>query len=216
MIQKNPNPAEAIEKYAVHAAGYDQSAARTMSIRIRTIEKLNLSPGDTVLDVACGTGLSFELLQKKVGPSGRIIGVEVSPEMSALAEKRIAKNHWNNVTLITSAIEEAKIPPGVDAILFNYTHDVIRSALALENIFSHAKNNAKVSIAGMKLLPWWLFPGNAYVYWSARPYMTTFEGLGKPWSLAEEFIPNLKKQTTLFGTGYIAWGNYRKKTAGDS
>ena len=44
-------------------------------------------PGDAVLDVACGTGLSFPLLEEAIGPAGRLVGVELSPEMAAIARR---------------------------------------------------------------------------------------------------------------------------------
>lgn len=205
------NPKLAIERYAVHAANYDRSAERTMHLRKRTIEKLGLKAGDTVLDVACGTGLSFELLQEKIGPSGKIVGVEISPEMIRLAEKRVQANNWQNTVLIQSSLEEANLTTTFDAILFNYTHDVIRSERALLNIFSKSKAGSRVSLAGMKLLPWWLFPLNIYVLFSARPYMTTFEGLSRPWSHIERFTDKLEIESTLFGTGYIASGKIKQK-----
>ena len=47
--------------------------------------------------------------------------------MLALARERCVREGWRNVTLIESAMETADIPAPVDAILFNFTHDVLRS-----------------------------------------------------------------------------------------
>lgn len=80
-----------------------------MPIRLRTIDRLQLHPGDIVLDVACGTGLSFAPLRERIGPAGRLIGIEVSSEMIALARGRCQQQDWRNVTLIESAIEDASI-----------------------------------------------------------------------------------------------------------
>ena len=76
--------------YRQHAGDYDASAQRTMALRRRTIDRLALQPGDWVLDVGCGTGLSLPLLRDAVGPGGAVIGVEQSPDMLALACRRIA------------------------------------------------------------------------------------------------------------------------------
>jgi arsenite methyltransferase len=201
-----PDPQLAIARYRAHAAGYDASAARTMALRRRTVARLALEPGQTVLDVACGTGLSFPLLQAGVGEAGHVVGVELSPDMLVLARERCAREGWGNVTLIESAMENAPIPGPVDAILFNFTHDVLRSPAALERIFAAARPGARVAVAGMKLAPWWLAPINAVVRAKARPYMTTFEGLARPWDLLEACLEGFERESVLFGTGYIGWG----------
>src|ERR1700742_3284812 len=63
------------------APGYPQ---RTQ--RLRTVHALGLRPGDTVVDMACGTGLNFPLLEKAVGPGGRIVGVDLTDAMLARAQ----------------------------------------------------------------------------------------------------------------------------------
>ena len=204
-----PDPQLAIARYRAHAPGYDASAVRTMALRRRTVAKLELRPGEAVLDVACGTGLSFPLLREGVGETGRIVGVELSPDMLALARERCVREGWRNVTLIESAMETADLQGPVDAILFNFTHDVLRSPAALERIFAAARPGTRVAVAGMKLAPWWLAPLNAVVRAQARPYMTTFEGLARPWDLLEAYLEGFERESVLFGTGYIGWGEAR-------
>ncbi|MCU0767191.1 MAG: methyltransferase domain-containing protein [Gammaproteobacteria bacterium] len=204
-----PDPQLALARYRAHAAGYDASAARTMPLRRRTIAKLALQPGETVLDVACGTGLSLPLLREAVGEDGRIVGVELSPDMLALARARCAREGWRNVTLIEGACEAAAIPGPVDAVLFNYTHDVLRSPAALARILAATRPGARVAVAGMKLAPWWLAPVNVLVRAQARPYMTTLEGLRSPWDLLEGHLASFARESVLFGTGYIGWGRVR-------
>ena len=205
-----PDPQLAIARYRDHAAGYDASARRTLPLRRRTVAKLGLQRGQTVLDVACGTGLSFSLLRAGVGEAGSVIGVELSPDMLAVARERCAREGWHNVTLLESAMETAEIRGPVDAILFNFTHDVLRSPAALARIFASARPGARVAVAGMKLAPWWLAPLNLVVLWQARPYMTTFEGLGRPWSLLAPYLEGFERESVLFGTGYIGWGTVRR------
>lgn len=201
-----PDPQRALELYRACAPGYDASAARTMPLRRRTIAALELRPGDTVLDVACGTGLSFALLREAVGPSGHVVGVELSPEMLAFARERCLREGWGNVTVVEGAMEAAAIPRPLDAVLFNFTHDVLRSPPALDRIFAAARPGVRVAAAGMKWAPWWLAPVNAIVRAQARPYMTTFEGLDRPWSHLEARLARFQWRAVLFGTGYIGWG----------
>ena len=201
-----PDPAIARERYRDHAAGYDASCGRTEPLRRDTVAALNLEPGDAVLDAASGTGMSFGLLQER--RIGRLLGIELSPEMMALAHDKVDAAGWDNVTLIESTVENATIPYELDAVLCFYTHDVMRSEAALDAIFARAKPGARVAVAGMKLFPWWLGALNLYALAKAQPYMTTFEGLRAPWSLLQKRVPDLSIRSTQFGMGYIAHGTF--------
>jgi ubiquinone/menaquinone biosynthesis C-methylase UbiE len=68
--------------------------------RQRTIQQLRLEPGQTVLDVACGTGENFRFILEKIGPTGRLIGTDFSEGMLAQARRKIEKNGWQNVHLL--------------------------------------------------------------------------------------------------------------------
>jgi ubiquinone/menaquinone biosynthesis C-methylase UbiE len=67
--------------------------------RARTIELLDLQPGARVLDVACGTGANFALIEQRIGPSGELVGIDVTPEMLDQARARVAREGWHNVSL---------------------------------------------------------------------------------------------------------------------
>lgn len=203
-----PNSVAAARKYRALAPGYDVSARFTADLRARTIALLDLRAGDTVLDVGCGTGLSFPLVEAVIGASGTLIGVDVSPDMLALAHSRVAGAGWRNVTLIEAPLEAALMPAPLDAVLFNYTHDVLRSPAALENIFRQARGGARVACAGVKHPPHWLWPFRLYRLLKARPYVTTFEGLDTPWDALVRYVPDLRIVPTLLGTGYIGHGHY--------
>lgn len=205
-----PDGAKAIDQYRHHADGYDASAQRTMALRLRTIDKLALRTGDRVLDVASGTGLSFPILRDAVGAEGKVIGIDISPEMSVLARKRVSEAGWDNVAVLESSIDSAEIPGPLDAILFNFTHDVMRSPAALQRIFGAARPGARIAIAGMKYMPWWLAPFNVVVRAKARPYMTTFEGLEKPWDIALPHLSEFEWTSELFGIAYLGWGRLKQ------
>ncbi len=180
-----------------------------MRLRRRTIAALDLVPGDAVLDVACGTGLSFPLLVAGVGATGRVTGVELSADMARRARERIAQAGWANVTLIESAVEETRLTDAFDAVLFNFTHDVLQSPTALSRVFAAAKPGARVAVSGSKLLPWWLAPVNAIVRRINAPYVTTFAGMRRPWRYLIEYVPDLRIRAALWGAGYVAQGRYR-------
>jgi demethylmenaquinone methyltransferase/2-methoxy-6-polyprenyl-1,4-benzoquinol methylase len=202
----DPDPRRAVAQYRRHAAGYDASARGTMDIRRRTVALLALAPGERVLDVACGTGLSFALLAEAVGPGGRVVGVEVSPEMMAQARARIARERLAQVALVEGTMEDAALEGMFDAVLFHYTHDVLQSPRALDNIFAHVRPGARIAVAGVKYPPWWLVPARLFRLWKARPYLTTYRGLDRPWAPLERFAEGIRVQPVMFGTNYLAHG----------
>jgi ubiquinone/menaquinone biosynthesis C-methylase UbiE len=201
-----PDAEKARRDYAAHAARYDDSARRTMPLRLRTIAKLALRPGDAVLDVACGTGLSFAPIVAAIGASGRLTGVELSPEMAAIARDRVEREGWRNVRVEIADMAAAPLDGPYDAVLFHFTHDVLRTPGALEAIFAACKRGARVAVAGSKLLPWWLSPLNGWVRRINAPYLTTFDGLERPWAPLERYVPDLKRESALGGIAYIGWG----------
>lgn len=68
--------------------------------RIEAVELLLLSPGDTVLDVPCGTGANFPLLHRRVGEHGRILGSDLSAGMLSRARAKTDAAGWDNVRLV--------------------------------------------------------------------------------------------------------------------
>ena len=89
-----------------------------------------------------------------------------------------------------------------------FTHDVLQSDAALANIMKACKPGARVAVAGSKLLPWYLAPFNAYVRWNNAPYLTTQQGLRKPWGRLESYVPDLAITSAFFGACYLAKGRY--------
>jgi ubiquinone/menaquinone biosynthesis C-methylase UbiE len=195
-----------LEKYRRHAARYDGTCGPTWRIRERTVAALNLQPGDRVLDVACGTGLSLALLRGRVGEHGQVFGFDHSADMLARAHERVIRAGWHNVTLIESAAQALVLPQPVDALLFHYTHDILRSTAALDRVLACAKPGARVAIAGVKYFPWWLAPLNAWVYLKNHGYNGAPGELRTPWDRIAPLLADWRWQPTQWGMGYIASG----------
>ena len=195
-----------IEKYRDKAAGYDASAEFTMPLRRRTVALLQLQPGQTVLDVGAGTGLSYPLLRDGVGPTGRVLAFEQSPEMFEVARLRVQREGWTDVWHINQAAETVVLPQPADAVLFNYTHDICRTPLAIDNLMRQVRPGARVAMAGIKFFPWWAGPLNLLAWLKNRPYNARPADLWQPWSLVAEYCDDFRWSGTQWGMGYIASG----------
>jgi SAM-dependent methyltransferase len=201
-----PNRSAALRQYRSRARIYDFELALFEPVRQRAIDLLGLKSGDRVLDVGCGTGLSFTALEGLVGAGGSIVGIEQSPEMLERARARAAENNWRNVTLISASVEEAAIPIAADAALFHFTHDIMRTRNAIANVVSHLKPGARVVAAGLKWAPIRTMPLNLFVWNAALRSTSTLEGLARPWSNLQALVPGLEIEQMLGGTVYVASG----------
>lgn len=203
-----PDRAFAIDSYRTLAPAYDASCRWIEPVRRRAVELLRLQPGQTVLDIAAGTGKSLPALAAAVGPRGRVIAVEQSPEMVAIARQRIAELGLAQVELLLAPVEDARIDARADALLFHYTHDVLRTPAALQRVFAVARPQATVVVAGFKLASGWRALFNPWFKARAHGYLSTFEGARAPWSHLMRHVPDFRVQEEYFlGSGYLGLGH---------
>ena len=79
-----------------------------------------IRPGDTVLDLGSGAGIDVFLAAKAVGPQGRVIGVDMTPEMIARAWSNAVKGGQRNVEFRLGDIEALPVDGGsVDVVISN-------------------------------------------------------------------------------------------------
>lgn len=136
--------------------------------RVVGIEALRLSPGDQVLDLGCGTGLNFSLLHAAVGPTGRIVGVDASPEMLAQARRRAVQQGWHNVTLLqadATSLHVGQVARSLDegqadAVVATYALSLMpqwrRAWTAAGEL---ARPGARMAVVDMRPpMRWWLAP----------------------------------------------------------
>jgi demethylmenaquinone methyltransferase/2-methoxy-6-polyprenyl-1,4-benzoquinol methylase len=204
--QLKPDTQAALDQYRGRARFYDTELLLFEPIRDEAISQLQLRPGDCVLDVGCGTGLSFDKLHDRIGRGGGIVGIEQCPEMLAQAEERVARYHWRNVDLVLAPVAKAKIPVMADAALFHFTHDILRDEASVANVFAHLKPGARVVAAGLQWAPPWAWPTNGFVMMAALYSTTSLEGLGHPWSRLAPRLADFRVQHTVLGGIYVASG----------
>jgi SAM-dependent methyltransferase len=79
-----------------------------------------LTPGETVLDLGSGGGIDVLLSARRVGPTGKAYGLDMTDEMLALANENKRKAHAENVEFLKGEIEHIPLPDNaVDVIISN-------------------------------------------------------------------------------------------------
>ena len=195
-------------QYRRNAVFYNLVDRPLRRIRRRAIAALQLRPGETALDFGCGTGLSFDELERAVGPGGRIVGVDVSPDMLRRARARIANHGWTNVTLIESSADAVELEPEwVDGVICFYTHDIMNSPDALARALAALRSGGRIVTAGVKRASGAqgvLLNPLTKAYSSSA--VTSLANFDRPWIHLESLLGHLELESQLLGTAYIARG----------
>jgi arsenite methyltransferase len=96
----------------------------------------DLRPGEVVLDLGSGGGIDVLLSARRVGPSGKAYGLDMTDEMLALARENQAKAGATNVEFLKGEIEDIPLPDGsVDVIISNC---VINLSLDKDRVLAEA------------------------------------------------------------------------------
>ena len=74
--------------FAARAAGWEERFPDDGPRFERAVAELGVRPGDTVLDAACGTGRALPVLRAATGPAGTLVGLDLTPQMLAEAQRR--------------------------------------------------------------------------------------------------------------------------------
>ena len=107
--------------WARWAGIYDLRVRLFLRWRSTALDTLRLRPGDTVLDLACGTGLNFALMTERIDPTGRIVGVDLTRAMLRRAQTKLVSRGWRHVALLEG--DAANLPlasDSCDAVFCSY------------------------------------------------------------------------------------------------
>lgn len=108
--------------YSRWARLYDWAARATASVggvRDGVVSALDIDSGDTVVEFGCGPGINLPALRERVGPSGHVVGVDITGRMLERARVLVARRGWANVSLVKA---DATTPPveTADAVLATF------------------------------------------------------------------------------------------------
>ena len=96
---------------------HGSEGGQTTRVADYALQHLDLRPGRGVLDLGCGSGAALAVLSDAVGPTGRVVGIDHSPKMLALAEDVVRRRGLANVELRTADATRAEIEPAAfDAV----------------------------------------------------------------------------------------------------
>ena len=99
---------------------YRLAGANVSAYRRRAVEALNVFPGDTVVDLGCGTGGNFPCLASAVTASGRIIGIDLTDAMLREARHGVENAGWANVELVEADAADYAFPENVGGVLSTF------------------------------------------------------------------------------------------------
>jgi L-amino acid N-acyltransferase YncA/2-polyprenyl-3-methyl-5-hydroxy-6-metoxy-1,4-benzoquinol methylase len=101
-------------------AGLPEAALRASLGCGNPVAVAALEPGETVLDLGSGGGIDVVLSARRVGPAGRVYGLDASPEMINLARANAAAADAGNLEFLQGSIEDVPLPDAhVDAVISN-------------------------------------------------------------------------------------------------
>jgi len=166
-----------------------------------------------VIEIACGTGLNFPLIEQAIGPEGRIIGVDLTDAMLLQARHRIDANGWSNVSLVHADAAEFEFPNGVDAILSTYALSQVPECGEVI-----ARGGAALAPGGRWVVLDLKIPGNtprrlAQLGMAVlRPFASIDEWvMRRPWDAIREAMREELAEDTWtelsFGTAFLAAGS---------
>jgi ubiquinone/menaquinone biosynthesis C-methylase UbiE len=190
------------------APGYPHPAQRRRAVRA-----LELRPGDSVVDIACGTGLNFAPIEEAIGPDGRIVGVDLTDAMLAQAAARTDANGWSNISLVHADAAGFDFSTDVDAILCTYAlTQVPECAEVIAHGAAALSGGGRWVVLDLKVpdaAPRWLAQLATAI---ARPFASIDEWImRRPWEVIraamQEELADLRWTELFFGTAFLAAGS---------
>jgi demethylmenaquinone methyltransferase/2-methoxy-6-polyprenyl-1,4-benzoquinol methylase len=208
-----------VQIYRKRAGRYDLSTAwlfRLMGFRVEryrrlTVDALSLKRGDTVVDLACGTGLNFPHLERAIGPEGRIIGVDIADAMLGQARERVGVAGWRNVELVRMDLAQYPFPSRAARILSTLAitlvpeyDDVIRRAAGA------LQPGGRLAVLDLKKPGNWPAGLIRFGAWLNRPYGVTLDLADRhPWESVRRHLCEVTFREFYFGAAYLSVGESR-------
>jgi demethylmenaquinone methyltransferase/2-methoxy-6-polyprenyl-1,4-benzoquinol methylase len=201
--------------YGKRAANYDLSANlyyligfREERYRKSAVSALCLRPGETVVEIGCGTGLNFRYLQAEVGETGRIIGVDLTDAMLEKARGRVVRHSWKNVETVQGDAAAYRFPDNVHGVISTFALTLIPE---YEAVMEHASRmlfpGGRFVILDLKKpdkWPLWLVRLGVFI---TKPFGVSLDIADrKPWEKMKKYFFKVTLTELYGGFAFIAVG----------
>jgi arsenite methyltransferase len=139
--------------YPAELAAVPESAVESFAGVANPWELGRLETGERVLDLGCGAGTDTLVAAQMVGPEGRVVGIDMTPEMLAKARAAAAELGSANVELLEAEAERLPFPDGsFDVVISNGVIDLIPDKDAVfAEIFRVLAEGGRIQVADVTI-----------------------------------------------------------------
>ena len=161
-----------------------------------------------MVEIGCGTGANWCALEDAIGPTGTIVGVDLSPEMLEQARARARRAGWSNVTLVQADAAAYAFPAGVNAILSTYALTLVPSYDDVVRRGAQALvPGGRFVVVDFKAPTSWPEPLLRAIVPLLRPFGVTLDLRTRhPWESLARHLKLVIMEERYLGTTYIAVG----------
>lgn len=205
--------------YSKRARNYDFTANayyllgfREFAYRREAVQELKLESGDTVVEIGCGTGLNFKRLIDCIGPKGRLIGVDLTPQMLEKAAERVKRHSWSNVELVQQDAAQYVFPERVEGVLSTFAMTLIPEYdLVIKNAVAALGPGRRLVILDFKKPPRWPSWLIKFFVTITRPFGVSLDLTKRhPWESLARYTEKAQLRELYFGSAYLCTGQKRR------
>jgi demethylmenaquinone methyltransferase/2-methoxy-6-polyprenyl-1,4-benzoquinol methylase len=201
--------------YRERAGSYDIAANlyyligfREAKYRKMAISALCLKPGDTAIEIGCGTGLNFQHTLRSIGKTGQLVGIDLTDAMLEKAKSRVERNGWRNIHLTQSDAAKYDFSSEINGIYSTFALTLIPEYEVIIERVSHAlTSGGRFVVLDFKKparWPLWIVKIGVAI---TKPFGVSLDlAERKPWETMKKYFSNVTVTEIFGGFAYIVVG----------